>query len=155
MDSKPPVMSVYHLQNHYQPSFSDAGVPSPPDSNAPYGNPSRSHQIDEHLLVPHYLSFTTPVGNYHLWATRMTIALDAANLLSHVTTGLHCVLPEAEFLAWVKRDEQVRALSIHSLLVCLKANRFPLQSCPFPTSSSILSASDFLSHPVHLRRPSG
>ena len=117
MDSKPPAMSAYHLQNHYQPSYSDAGVPSPPDSNAPYGNLSQTHQIDEHLLVPHYLSFTTPVENYHLWATRMTIALDAANLLSHVITGLHCVLPEAEFLAWVKRDEQVRTYSTYPLLV--------------------------------------
>jgi hypothetical protein len=136
-------MSAYHLQNHYQTSYSDAGVPSPPDSNAASGILPQSHQIDEHLLIPHYLSFTTPVENYHLWATRMTIALDAANLLPHVTTGLQCVLPEAEFLAWVKRDEQVRTYSIYPSLVCLIANRFPLPSFPFPISSSVLSTSGF------------
>jgi hypothetical protein len=106
-----------YRESHRQTSFSSS-LPSPPDSDAASASailPQPQQHFDERLLVSHYMAFTTPVENYHTWATRMTLALSAADLLPHVTHGLHYTLSEPEFLAWVGRDEQAKRMIMSKL----------------------------------------
>lgn len=100
------------------------GLPSPPDSNsAPPSHTTYFPRLErqprplqsQHLL-PHYLSFSTSIEtNYPTWSTRMTMALTAAGLASHITHGLVEPPREAEFSAWLDQDEEVKRMIMSKL----------------------------------------